>query len=62
MIEVSGLIHRILNQSDPMLAWIMLQNMYLMNGDVHNKYERYYAMLLTSISTNVQASKQNYKV
>ena len=60
MIEVSVLINKRLKKSDPRLAWMILQNMYLMNGDVNNKEERHYAMLLTSMSENVQANKQNY--
>ena len=38
----------------------MLQNMYLINGYVNNKEESNYAMLLTSMSENVQSNKQNY--
>ena len=40
----------------------MLQNMYLINGDFDNKEEINCVMLLTSMSENVQCSKQTYKV
>ena len=39
----------------------MLQNMYSLNGDVNNKKEKNYAMILTSMSENVQPNKQDYK-
>ena len=41
---------------------MMLQYMYLMNGDVNNKEERNYAMILKTMSSYVQANKQKYKV
>ena len=41
---------------------MMLQNLYLMNVNVNKKEERNSAMLITIMSENVQANKQNYKV
>ena len=54
---MSGLIRKRLNKSDITLAFMMLQNVNLMNGDVNNKEENNYAMLLTNMSENVQANK-----
>ena len=62
MIKVSGIIHKRLKESDPRIAWLMLQNIYLMNGDINNKEEINYVMLITSMSQNKQGKKQNDKV
>ena len=37
MIKVSGIIHKRVKQNDTRIAWMMLQNIYLMNGDINNK-------------------------
>ena len=39
MIKVSGLIHKSPKQSDPMIDWLILKYVYLMNGDINNKEE-----------------------
>ena len=62
MIKVSGIIHISLKNIDPRIAWLMLQNIYLMNGDINNKEEIIYVMLITSMSKNIQAKKQNDKL
>ena len=62
MIKVSGIIHKRLKESDPRIAWLMLQTIYLMNGDINNKEEIDYVMLITSMSSNIQAKNQNEKV
>ena len=40
----------------------MLQNIYLMNIDINNKEDKNYVVLITSMSKNIQAKKQNNKV
>ena len=50
MIKVSGLIHKRPKQSDPRITWMMLQNLYLMNGDINNKEEINYAMIIKVMS------------
>ena len=62
MIKVSGITHKRLKESDPRIAWLMLQTIYLMNGDINNKEEIYYVMLITSMSYNIQGKNQNDKV
>ena len=62
MIKVSGIIQSILKQSDTRIAWLMLKNVYLMNGDINKKEEINYAMLITSMSLNIQTKKQNEKL
>ena len=62
MIKVSSIIHKRLKKCDPSIASTMLQNIYLMNGDINNKEEINYVMLYTSMPLNIQAKKQNDKV
>ena len=62
MIKVSGIIHKRLKESDPRIAWLMLQTIYLMNGDINNKEEIYYVMLIKSMSSNILAKNQNEKI
>ena len=50
MIKVSGIIHNRLKESDTSIAWLMLKNIYSMNGDINNKEEIDYVMLITSMS------------
>ena len=61
MIKVSGIIHRRLKESDTRIAWLML-DFFLINGDINNKEEIHYVMLITSMSQNKQGKKQNGKV
>ena len=37
MIKVSFLIHKMAEKSDPRLAWLMFQNIYLMYCEIKNK-------------------------
>ena len=62
MIKVAGLIHKRPNQSNPRLASLILQNIYLMNSDVNNKEEINYAMLLTSMSEIYKPTKNKTNV
>ena len=50
MIRVSGLIHKRENQSDPRLAWLMFQKIYLVYHDINNKEQSNSPMILTSMS------------
>ena len=40
MIQISGLIHKMENKSDPRLAWFMFHNIYCMYSDIKNKEEK----------------------
>ena len=62
MIKVSGIIHRRENKSDTRLAWIIPQNIFLMYCNTNNKEEWNSVILLTSMSENIEANKQNNKV
>ena len=61
MIKVSSIIHKRIKQSDPSIASTMLQNIYLLNGDINNKEEINYVMLITSMSLNIQAKNKTTK-
>ena len=50
MIKVSGLIQKSPKPSDTRIAWMILQNIYFMNGDINNKEEINYAMIITNMS------------
>ena len=50
MIKVSGLIHKKSKHSDTRIAWLIFQNLYLLNGDINNKEEINYAIIITSMS------------
>ena len=58
MIKVSILIHKRLKQIDLRIAWLMLKNIYLMNGDINKKGEINAVMILISISEDIQANKK----
>ena len=62
MIKVSVFIHNREKQSDPRLAWLMYQNIYLMYSDIKNKKESNSSILLTSMVEHEQDKKQNEKV
>ena len=62
MIKVSGIINKRVKQSDPILAWLIFQNIYLIYHNIKNKEQSDYLMLLTSTSENIEANKQNDKV
>ena len=57
MIRVSVRIHKRGNQSDPRLASLMLQKVYLVYRDINNKEEINAPMLLTSMSEHEQTNK-----
>ena len=59
IIKVLGLIHKRETQSDPRLAWFMVQNIYRMYHNINNKEERDYAMLITSMSEQEEAKNLN---
>ena len=61
MIKVSGIMYKRPKQSDPRHVVLILQNIYLMNGNFNNKEERNYAMLLTIMSETIKARKQKDK-
>ena len=50
MIKVLGLIHKRPKESDPRIDWLVLQYIYLRNGDINKKEEIKYVMLITSTS------------
>ena len=50
MIKVSRDIHKRPKKIDPRIAWLMLQYIYLINGDINNKEEINYVVLITSMS------------
>ena len=58
MIKVADLITKWAKKSDPRLALMMLQSIYLMNGDINNKGETNDVMILISISEDIQANKR----
>ena len=58
MIKVADLIKKMAEKSDPRLSWLMLKNIYLMNGDLNNKGEINAVMILISISEDIQANKK----
>ena len=57
MIKVSGLSHKNAKKSDPRLAWLMLQNIYLMYWDINNKEERNADIILTSMLKHKKSNK-----
>ena len=57
MIKVSGLSHKNAKKIDPRLAWLMLQNIYLMYWDINNKEERNADIILTSMLKHKKSNK-----
>ena len=59
MIQISGLIHKMENKSDPILDWFMFHKIYYMYSDINNKEEQNTAMILTSMSEHEEANIVN---
>ena len=58
MIKVADLIKKRAEKIYPRLAWLMLKNIYLMNGDINKKGEINAVMILISISEDIESNKR----